>query len=168
MAEAMLRRRLEDAGVAARVHSAGLLADGNPASADAVELMASRGHDTTAHRSRRMTREMVASADLVVAMAREHLREAVVLEPSAWPRTFTLKELVRRAEAVGPRAAGEPLDRYLARVGHDRDRSALLGVSDEDDVSDPYGLGASVYRRTADELDDLVERLVALLWTGGT
>ena len=168
MAEALLRQRLDAAGVGARVHSAGLLADGNPASPDAVELMTGMGLDTTGHRSRRMTREMVAGADLVLAMAREHLREAVVLEPAAWPRTFTLKELVRRAEAVGPRPADEPLDRYLSRVGQGRDRSALLGESGDDDVDDPYGLGAAFYRRTVAELDDLTRRLIALLWSGGT
>lgn len=168
MAEAMLRRLAAEAGVDVRVHSAGLLEDGNAASAHGVEVLEGMGLDTSSHRSRRMTADMVARADLVVAMAREHLREAVVAHADAFPRTFTLKELVRRGEAAGPRSASEPLDHYLARLHEGRDRSSLLGVADEDDVSDPYGTGIEAYRRTAAELDDLTRRLAALLWTGGT
>lgn len=168
MAEAMLRRLAAEAGVEARVHSAGLLGDGDPASTYGVEVLEAMGLDTSGHLSRRMTAEMVAGADLVIAMAREHLREAVVAVPDAFPRTFTLKELVRRGEAAGPRSASEPLDRYLARLHEGRDRSSLLGVSDEDDVSDPYGTSLEAYRQTAAELDDLTRRLAALLWTGGT
>jgi len=167
MAEAMLRRLAAQAGVEAHVHSAGLLDDGNPASPHGVEVLAGLGLDTSAHRSRRMTGDMISGADLVLAMAREHLREAVVSAPAAFPRTFTIKELVRRGEAAGPRSASEPLDRYLARLHEGRDRSSLLGVSDEDDVSDPYGTSLEAYRRTAAELDDLTRRLAALLWTGG-
>lgn len=168
MAEAMLRRLAAEAGVEVRVHSAGLLGDGNPASVHGVEVLDEMGLDTSGHRSRRMTAEMVGGADLVIAMAREHLREAVVAAPDAFPRIFTLKELVRRGEAVGPRSASEPVDHYLARLHEGRDRSSLLGVSDEDDVADPYGTSLEAYRRTAAELDDLTRRLAALLWTGGT
>lgn len=83
MAEALLRRRLEAAGIPARVHSAGLLPGGRPATADGVAVMAARGLDTSAHVSRQLTRDLVAGADLVIGMAREHVREAVVLEPAA-------------------------------------------------------------------------------------
>ena len=166
MAEVLLRQRLSDLGVDARVASAGLLQAGNPASAYGVDLLRGRGLDLTAHRSRAMSRDILSQADLVVGMAREHVREAVVLDPSLWPRTFTLKELVRRGEAVGPRRSGESLDDWLARVGQGRRVADLTGSSPADDVADPIGGPRSAYERLATELDDLLDRLVAVAFAG--
>ncbi|MDP9069753.1 MAG: hypothetical protein M3N68_00410 [Actinomycetota bacterium] len=166
MAEAFLRHRLQELGVEARVHSAGLLDTGRPASAEGIRAMGAWGLDTSAHRSRRMTAELVARADLVVGMAREHVREAALLSPEAWSKTFTIKELVRRGEQVGPRASGQPFDEWLAKLHAGRARSDLLGSSPDDDVADPIGLGPEQYRRTAVEIDELVARLVELGWGG--
>jgi len=162
MAEVLLRHRLADLGIDATVASAGLLQSGQPASAHGVDILRDRGLDMTTHRSRTMTREMLRSADLIIAMAREHVREAVVLDPNLWPRTFTLKELVRRAELAGPRQVGEPIGDWLARVGHGRRVADLSGSSPTDDVADPIGGPRSAYERMATELDDLLGRFVAL------
>lgn len=164
MAEAFLRRRLSDAGVEARVHSAGLLSDGLAATQHGVRVMADLGLDTSAHRSRRLVRELVAGADLVLGMAREHVREAVVFEAEAWPRSFTLKELVRRGEQRGARPPGQPFDEWLAKMHAGRERSDFVGRSPDDDIADPIGANIDVYRRTAAEIDDLVRRLVLLAW----
>lgn len=166
MAEAFLRHRLEGIGVEATVHSAGLLSDGNPASSDGVEVLAAMGLDTSAHRSRRLSAELLAPSDLVLGMAREHVRESVLLAPDCWPRAFTLKELVRRGEERGARAPGQSFEEWLAKLHAGRSRKDLVGYSPEDDVADPIGRGAGFYRRTADELDDLVRRLVELGWRG--
>ncbi len=164
MAEAFLRHRLEDIGVQARVHSAGLLDTGRRAPDEGVAVLGDMGLDTSAHRSRRMTAQMVQEADLVLCMAREHLREAVLLVPEAWPRAFTLKELVRRGEQAGPRSGGQSFDEWLAKLHAGRTRAALLGSSSEDDVADPIGGSWSVYKRTATEISELVDRLVRLGW----
>ncbi len=166
MAEALLRHRLTALGVDARVASAGLLRPGQPASEHGVEILRARGLDMSAHRSRAMTRELLSSTDLVLAMAREHVREAVVLDPALWPRTFTLKELVRRGEAAGPRRPEEPLDAWLRRVGEGRRVAELTGSSPLDDVEDPYGGPRSAYERLLVELDDLLDRLVAVAFAG--
>ncbi len=166
MAEFLLRQRAGDLGLDVRVASAGLLRAGLPASDHGVDIMGQRGVDMTAHRSHTMTREVLLSADLVVGMAREHVREAVVVDPALWPRTFTLKELVRRGESSGPRRAEEPLAEWLARVGQGRRISELTGSSPADDVADPYGGPRSAYERMATELDDLIDRLVALVFAG--
>ena len=162
MAEVLLRHRLADLGVDATVASAGVLQSGQPASAHGVDILRGRGLDMTAHRSRTMSRELLGSADLLLAMAREHVREAVVLDPGLWPRTFTLKELVRRGEATGPRQSGEPLSDWLARVGQGRRISELTGSSPDDDVADPIGGPRSAYERLAGELDDLLDRFIGL------
>ena len=170
MAEALLRARLEAAGVDARVHSAGLMAGGAPATDHGVAVMAARHLDTSGHRSRRQSADMVAEADLVLGLAREHTREAVLAVPEAWPRAFTLKELVRRAEALRSRRPGEPLGAWLDALHAGRTYDDLLGDAPADDVADPVGLGRRAYERTVEELDDLVGRLARLAWgaSGGT
>ena len=97
-------------------------------------------------------------------MAREHLRYAVVALPGAWPRAFTLKELVRRGQQIGPRLAGESLAGWLRRAHEGRDRSALLGESADDDVADPSGGPPQACTVTAEQLDQLLARLVELAW----
>ncbi len=164
MAEAFLRRRLEEQGVPAQVHSAGLLSAGRAVDPYGVEALRGWGLDTSGYRSRRLTAEMVSRADLVLCMARDHVREAVLLDRDAWPRTFTLKELVRRGEEVGPRSPGQSFEEWLAKVHAGRSHRELLGSSTRDDVVDPIGMGKQDFRRIAQELDELVDRLVELAW----
>ncbi len=166
MAEVLLRRRLAEAGVEASVSSAGLHPEGRPATVHGVEVMAARGLDLSAHRSRRIDAGLVASADLIVAMAREHVREVAVLDYGALARAFTLKELVRLASAKGARRADETLSDWLVRVGAGRRREDLVGVGYDEalDVDDPVGRGLADYEATAAELDALLARLVALVW----
>lgn len=160
MAEVLLRHRLEALGVDARVSSAGELPGGVPAEGGSRRAMATRGLDLSDHRSREITLELLAEADLVIAMARRHVREAVLVCPGAWPRTFTLKELVRRGEAATPRRRDQPFAGWLALVHGGRRTSDLLGDDASDDVEDPIGEPDHVYEATAAELDDLVTRLV--------
>jgi protein-tyrosine phosphatase len=169
MAEALLRRRLHDAGVDARVSSAGLYPSGNPATEEAISVMASRGLDIEPHRSRQVEPGMVRSADLVLGMAREHVREVAVLDGAALARTFTLKELVTSGRNVGPRRSGESLEAWLARAGTGRRRQSLLGAGHDDalDVADPVGSPKSEYVVTADELEGLLDELVGLVWPAG-
>jgi len=166
MAEALLIRRLDDAGVKAAVSSAGLLFDGKPATDHGQAVMADRGIDTSGHRSRKLSHDIVAGADIVIGMARDHVREAVALEPEIWGRAFTLKEIVRRGEERGGRAPGEPLGDWLTRLHAGRRLPDLLGDSADDDVADPIGGPRKAYARTAEELDDLTARLARLLASG--
>lgn len=160
MAEVLLARALEERGIPALVTSAGGLPGGVPASAGSVKAMARRGLDLRSHESQQLADDALAGADLVVCMARRHAREAVVRHPDAWPRTFTLKELVRRGEAVGPRRPDQPLGAWLGELGVGRTRSALLGDDPLDDVADPIGGPDAAYEATAALLEDLVGRAV--------
>jgi protein-tyrosine phosphatase len=163
MAEGLLRRSLARAGVVAMVHSAGLLPGGVGATPDAVATMADRDSDISRHVSRTIDDEMVRDADLIVGMARLHVREACATHRAPLNRTFTLKELVRRGEEIAPRAEGEPIAAWLARAGAGRRPGDLLGAADADDVADPVGRPRAVYEATADELEDLIDRLATLL-----
>ncbi len=172
MAEVLLRDRLERRGVPARVRSAGLVSEGVPASAHSVRAMAKRGLDLSGHQSRPLSLDDARRADVVIGMAREHVREVVVLDPTTLPRAFTLRELVRRAEEHGQRRAVdepdggdeqglEPLDEWLTRLVEDRPATALLGRDPADDVEDPMGMSRRAYERTAVDVEDLVDRFVA-------
>ncbi len=164
MAEALLRERLRERGIAARVSSAGITFEGRAATDEAIDAARRYGVDITAHRSRIMNAEIVHAADLVIAMERLHAREAVVLGDTLFARCFTLKELVRRGEAVGPRRRDETVQEWLARAGAGRRPMELLGESPDDDVADPYLGSPRVYEACVAELYDLVARLVDLMW----
>lgn len=167
MAEALLRRHLDAVGAAdVGVSSAGLYAGGHSATDHGQATMAARGLDLSSHRSRQLERGLVDAADLVLGMTREHVREVAVLDPSALPRTFTLKELVRDATAVGPRHPDEPFSEWLGRLGARRRLDSLQGVGHDDvyDVADPIGRGRADYEATAAELDHLLAVLVELVW----
>jgi protein-tyrosine phosphatase len=170
MAEALLARRLAGRGVAAVVHSAGtrtsgIQGEGQRPPPEAIAAMAACGLDTAAHGSHQLTAADLGRADMVIAMARLHVRHAVVMRPEVWPHVFTLKELVRRGEAIGSRPAGEPLAGWLDRLRGARGRRALLGQCPDDDVSDPIGGPPQAYHDTAALLDTLMSRLVEVCWS---
>jgi protein-tyrosine phosphatase len=164
MAQGPLTARLAERGVLGLVSSAGLLGHGQPPPAEVVSVMAGRGIDVSGHRSRAVAAEDLAAADLIVGLAREHVRHAAVLLPGCWPRAFTLRELVRRGAQAGPRAPGAPLGDWLAMAAAGRSRRDLLGSSDDDDVPDPYGGPLAGYLATARLLDELTRDLAALCW----
>ena len=76
------------------IESAGLLAaNGVPASQAAIEVLAEdEGIDLQAHRSRMLTPEMVAYADMLVCMSPSHKRHILHLVPSAADKTFMLTD----------------------------------------------------------------------------
>ena len=154
MAEGLLRHRAHAAGIDLDVSSAGVLQGGAPATDHAVAACADRGIDISGHISRRLERNMLEEADLVIAMAREHLREAVVASPAAFAKTFTLRELVRRIEA-NPTAT-------LAELQAGREISDYIKGDPADDVADPVGMSRNRYEETIGDLDSLVTRVV--LW----
>ena len=164
MAEALLRERLRERGIEASVSSAGLSFDDRPATTEAIDAAARLGLELGAHRSRVLVPEDVERADLVLAMERLHAREAIVLADGALDRTFTLKELVRRGRAAGPRRAAEPLEVWLRRVSAGRRAMDLMGDSRDDDVADPYLSSPKVYAACIAELAELVRELVTLAW----
>lgn len=91
MAEGLLRDRFAHRGLEARVESAGLGAlVGHPADPTAVELLAKRGIDISAHRARQLTPELLASAELVLVMETAHQRDLERLMPSTRGRVHRI------------------------------------------------------------------------------
>lgn len=73
--------------------SAGISAlEGSPASANAVAVMSGVGLDVSSHRARRLTDELVRSADLILAMTSVHKDLLLRNHHAAQGRVFTLGE----------------------------------------------------------------------------
>lgn len=164
MAEALLADRLRQRGITATVESAGRLPGGRTMTPEGLKTMREHGLDLSSHRSHEATPDLLGDADLVLGMAREHVRDAATLAADVMARAFTLKELVRRGEAIGPRDPSEPIGDWLARAATGRRGTDLLGSSTDDDVRDPIGESLGRYRDVASEIASQVERLVALAW----
>lgn len=164
IAAGMLRERLVRRGVPARVRSAGFLTEGRPASEHGISLMQARGIDLGEHRSRLLTADDLATADLVLCMERAHVREIAVLDHQAFRRTFTLPELARRAAATDPRRPDESIGAWLGRVAGARRPDELVADRPDDEVPDPYGGSRREYRRTADRIEGLLHTVVDRLF----
>jgi protein-tyrosine phosphatase len=166
MAAGFLRAALERrfGARAPQVRSAGTVArEGEPASVGAVFAAAELGVDLSAHRAVPLGPELVRGVDVVVAMAAEHRDAVARLARGTEVPTFTLKELVRRLEALPPAAGLGPED-LRARVAE-----AVAGPDPGprgpgDDVPDPLGGTLDGYVAVARELRELAERFVAAAW----
>ena len=91
MAEVLLRAALPK-GSGWRVASAGMGAmDGLCSSADAVGAMAEIGLDLKQHRSRRITRELVAQSAVIIAMTSRHAQQAVECFPDCRDRIHLMR-----------------------------------------------------------------------------
>jgi protein-tyrosine phosphatase len=161
MAEAFLRRalmsRLGDR--VPGVRSAGLIArTGASAMEDAVRAAAERGVDIAPHVATRLDAPIVADAELVVTMAREHREEIAGAIPASTPRTFTLKELVRLLDRLPSDEAASDLPTTVAHADALR-RSGFAGNPDDEDIIDPLGMPTEAYRGVAWELDEWCGRL---------
>jgi protein-tyrosine phosphatase len=162
---ALLQRSLRQAAPEVAVATAGTRAfTGIAATPPTVDAASTLGVDLGAHRSRMVDVAMVDRADLVLTMERAHVREIVVLRPQAFSRTFTLKELVRRGSAVGPRARDQDLSEWLELVHRGRRSTDLLGTSSDDDIEDPTGNRMIDHESIAREIDELLAAAVELIW----
>jgi protein-tyrosine phosphatase len=165
MAAALLAGHLRDRGVrGAHVHSAGTLPWRGAATDEAVAAMHERGVDVSHHRSRELSPALVARADLVLGMTRDHVGRVVAIDERAHDRTFLLGELVRLAAHVGPWDGGGEcsLREWVASVAQHRPHRRIPGRA-SDEIADPAGHPVDVYRRTADRLDRVTSAVADLL-----
>ena len=116
MAEGLLRQLLVQEGLDSRytVASAGTWGvNGNPASENAVTVMAERDIDISSHRARTITAGDVAEAELILVMSRQHL----LLLESTWPqyrwKMHRLSEMVGKRKDVSDPYGG-PVEEYRA------------------------------------------------------
>jgi protein-tyrosine phosphatase len=112
----------------------------------AARLLRELGADADGFRSRELTAEVLASADLVLTATREQRAICVSLAPASLRRSFTMRQFGRLSRSLGPSDA-DGLMRALTRA-----RSELQPVRPEDDdIPDPV-LGTEVTMRECFDL----------------
>ena len=149
------------------VSSVGTIArDGARATRETIVVGSEHGIDASSHAARRLVREHLAEADLVLAMTAEHRDAVAAMDAQAIARTFTLKELVSLLEDLpAQERAGDPasLASRVAEADAHR-RAGFAGNPHDQDVADPIGHPVETYRAVAWELAAWSERLVGVLF----
>ncbi len=142
MAEGLLRlklpSRLQDEAV---IESAGTLGiDGMPAARNSIEIVRERGGDISQNLSQGITAELVENADLILAMAHEHVDYLHENFPQYRENVFLLKRFARDSNEVT--SQDDPED---------------------DEIFDPIGSDKETYRICAQIIDDELERIMPTL-----
>ena len=163
---ALLDRYLHELGVRSRVRSVGTKAQGKPAMAETIGLLAVRGIDVSAHRSRLINDPSVGDAHLIVTAEHQHVLDIAGRTPELFFKTFTLPEFVARAEPVGARR-GRSFETWLAEVGAGRPTALdYLDAADRGtipEIPDPTGHATKVWTGALTQIEDLTQRLAQLL-----
>ena len=116
------------------------------------------GIDPTAHRAQQFQPWMAADADLILTAERAHRDLVMTACPSAWRRTFTIKEFARLAPYV---EGDDPLSVIKSAATN---RGLVGGVPlDEDDVVDPYRNGINHAKEIAADLTQSVNTALGML-----
>lgn len=165
LAERLLRAGLADRagddGV--EVTSAGTRAlVGEPMTAETADLVARHGGDPAGHRARQLTADLLAEADLVLALTREHRAAVAQLHPPVVRRVMTLRETGRLAPLVPPGPGGPPEERWRALVPRLLAARGTVPVRSGtgDDVVDPYRRAQDVYEQCAGQVVPAVTALL--------
>lgn len=161
LGEFVLRRALDEAGVAAEVSGAGFNSEGAPPLAATIDTLRQLGFDPSGYLSTRITPAMVGAATLVLTAERMHVVRIAEDDPAVFHRTFTFPEFVAAAEAAGPRG-DQSFTEWIAAVGAGRTHATFLAAP-VPEVADPAGMSNATFGATAAQLDDLSRRLAALL-----
>ena len=158
-----LAERSSEGGRGVEVSSAGTRAlAGEAMTPETADLVSRHGGDPAGHRARQVTPQLLAEADLVLALTREHRAAVAQLHPPVLRRVLALREAARLAVLVPPESLPEGEEvRWRALV------PALLAARGtaparpgEDDVVDPYRRGPQVYRQCAEQLVPAVAALL--------
>jgi len=164
MAEVMARSQLALAGVDAEVASCGIMEGGAPASPGAIRAMERRNLDLSAHQSHQMDSHTVEAANLIITMERRHITSVAELSLDAVRRSFTLGELAELAQVVGHRRPDTTFDRWIVEADSMRLPATVIAGGTATDIDDPMGGPRRAYRRTADQIDELLRTVFGSLF----
>lgn len=164
MAEALLRARLATAAPDVVVGSAGLMFEDRPAERNAIKAMARRDLDISGFRARKVSADLLAGSSVIIGMERQHVLEVAALDPALFARAFTLPELVRSVDVIGPRPADVDLRTWVERAGSVRSPEDYVLRDPASEIADPMGSSGRVFRACADQLDQLLATFVDLAW----
>ncbi|WP_422773405.1 phosphotyrosine protein phosphatase [Plantactinospora sp. WMMC1484] len=138
----------------------------------AARQVRSRGGDVDDFGARKLRSEHIDAADLVLTATADQQEYVVALRPDAADRTFVLGEFGRLLPTVDATAlppVSDPPDpdavyargsALVAAVAAARHGSSPLPG---DDLDDPWGRGDQCFSRVADEIEEAVQPLAAVL-----
>ena len=171
-AERMLRHALTDrlGADADRFHvtsaGTGALVD-EPIQEHAAALLAEAGIDAGGFAARQLDEPLVADADLLLTMTRDHRARAAAVAPAALRRLFTLREFARLAAAGAAElpSVADPVERARALVIAAAGQRGMVRPAQpaDDDVPDPYGRPADAYRLPFALIGEAVDVVADLL-----
>ena len=159
----MLRRSLSQRGRDHRVLSGGVIEGGESSPGMLIEVGLRHGIDLSSHRSRQLTSELLEGADLVLCMTRLHVRDVSVMNPLAWPVSFTMIEYLRSTRERGSSIAALSLTDRVALTHGSRTPGALLSAGRSEDIQDPMGKGIEAFVELAEILEVQTEAVADLL-----
>lgn len=176
MAEALLRHKAAAAGLSVETRSAGVsTVDGLPVSPNAVQTLSAMKVSHSGS-SRAVTSESIAWADLILTMTTGHKRHLLERYPQAVDKAYTLKEYVENDSGIlNDIAELEALytelhmNQALGIKLSDEQRQRLLELERRIpgfDIADPFGGSLTRYGQAANEIAQLLERLLIKLRTG--
>jgi len=149
MAGAIARAQRDDLEiVTAGTH----VVEGMPMSWRTRDALGAIGVTADGHRSHQLRATDVAAADVIVALAPEHVAYVRRVHPDAAARTVTLKRLAR--DLAPPKGAADPLADRVVALG-----LADLEVQDWEEVLDPAGGDLADFEACAREIDHLLGTL---------
>ncbi|MBU8856786.1 MULTISPECIES: phosphotyrosine protein phosphatase [unclassified Micromonospora] len=173
--ERLARLDVDPAGSDALVHShsagTGGWHAGEEMNPPAARQVISRGGDTEGFAARRLRSDLIDAADLVLTATADQQEYVVALRPDAAARTFVLGEFGRLLGGLDRSAlpAAEPTPDAVYARG-----VALVAAADAarqdasalptDDLDDPWGRGDQCFSRVADEIEETVQPLAAVLF----
>ncbi|WP_456845735.1 LCP family glycopolymer transferase [Cellulomonas sp. P5_C6] len=164
-AERLIRARLGQDGDLSVTSAGTHAALGEPVPEPLDELLAAAGAGDGGHEARLLSTDAVEAADLVLTATRSERAAVLRQVPSAMGRTFTLRELARVAESIGPAALPEGGDMAtrlseLVRLAPRHRGPTAPAVATDDDILDPAGQGRGAYLRSFDQVQAAVDSIV--------
>ncbi len=160
-----------------KVHSAGTAAiEGNRVTESAVQTMDLWGIDISNHRAHALTSNMLEKADLVLAMAREHVLSIERIAAGNMSKVFPLKyvasmkkEIMGNLGLESPKEEEELFSRLssvkeflLKDLGVEGDFRVMGNASS--DIIDPIGGTLETYLTVAEEINSAVIDLMYILF----
>lgn len=127
----------------------------------AAAVLAQQGLTADEFRTRRLTREDVADADLVLTATRDQRGHVVRLVPTALGRIFTINQLGHLLVKATDQGPADTLAAGYALIEQAEACRALVPPrTDEDDLSDPFGRSRAKFRACGKSLRGRIEQML--------
>lgn len=172
LAEGILSAMARERGMEVEAKSAGLAAfEGIPVSEYSAAILQEKGISTDGMRSRRVNRELVDWADLVLTMTMGHKQMLIANFPDALDKIHTLVEYAHSGDGRVNELAAER-ERLAAELEIKRSTGGKITPEDtarlrelemrlpDPDIADPIGGSVETYRKTAGQIGEAIGKVL--------